>query len=189
VTYRYDYHDARSHSARARAEPGRYPAFSQVLRVGEADPDAAWVRPTPAEMAETSRAVFVERFHMALDDLRLVPRGVVVIAEGWGLRPELVAPLLASPDRAIFLVPTREFRDRQLSQLERAGRLGAAGLSDPARAQRNRVERDEILARDVVDSAAQHGLRVLQVDGSRDAPAVAELVEEQFGPFLPRWLY
>jgi hypothetical protein len=41
----------------------------------------------------------------------------------------------------------------------------------------------------VVDSAHRLGLRVIMVDGSRDAAAIASDVEEQFRPFLPRWLY
>lgn len=189
IPYAYDYHDARSHADRARAQPERYPHRHSWLAALERDPDSVWVHPSPEEMAESARASFVERFAMVLDDLRALPPCATVLAEGWGLRPELVAPLLASPRQALFLVPSPEFRARQMEYLPRAGSFGAAAVSDPERAQRVRLERDRLLAEDVVRSATRLGLRVLVVDGSIDAGGVARLVGEHFTPHLPRWLY
>jgi hypothetical protein len=189
VRYAYDYHDARSHSDRARAHPDRYPAFNSFLADLDADPDRAWVDPSPIEMAERARSIFAERFEMTLDDLAALPDGVSVIAEGWGLRPELVAPQLADPAEAVFLVPSDDFRRRQLEGMERARALSTGGLSNPERAQENRVERDRILAADVVERAAALGLPVVTVDGSLDSHAVTTMVEDQFRPFLPEWIY
>jgi hypothetical protein len=188
VVYAYDYHDARSHSARARADAERFPTFNAFLEALDADPDSVWSRPSPEEMAERVLAVFSERFQMVLEDLAALPDTTAVAAEGWGLRPSLVAPHLAAPDQAIFLVPSESFRQSQLDALGRAKRLSSGGLRDPARAQRNRVERDRLLADDVVASAAALGLPVLEVDGTENELAVAARVEKQF-PFLPTWLY
>ena len=187
--YAYDYHDARSHADRSRAAPGRYPQRSAFLAALDRHPDAVWVTPTPEELAEEALRAFVERFAMVVEDLLAMPPGPPILAEGWGLRPDLVAPLLDSPRRAVFLVPTEAFRQHQLRTLPRAGRLPTPGVSDPERAQRNRVERDRILARDVADSARRLGLRAIEVDGSVGPAEVAAIVEEQFRPFLPRWLY
>ena len=57
------------------------------------------------------------------------------------------------------------------------------------RAQSNRVERDRLLAADVVAHATDLGLPLLEVDGTEDPTAIAGRVEEQFRPFLPTWLY
>jgi hypothetical protein len=57
-------------------------------------------------------------------------------------------------------------------------------LSDSARAQRNRIARDVLVAADVVRSARHHGIRVILVDGSLDASGVADLVERHFARFL-----
>jgi hypothetical protein len=189
LLYAYDYHDARSHADRSRAEPQRYPHRHAFLAALDRNPDDVWVNPTPEVMTASARLSFTERFEMVLDNLRAMPLGPPILAEGWGLRPELVAPLLDTPDRAVFLVPAEEFRQRQVRALPRAAGLAAAGLSDPERAQRNRIERDRLLAQDVLDSARRLGLRVISVDGTRDAAAIASDVEEQFRPFLPRWLY
>src|SRR5439155_5930725 len=107
-----------------------------------------------------------------------------VLAEGWGFRPELVAPLLDSPRRAIFLVPSDDFQQRQLRELPRAGRVSFP-TSDPERAQRNRVGRDRLLAGELVESARRLGLRTVMVDGTLTVDEVADLVGEHFGPFLP----
>jgi hypothetical protein len=189
IHYAYDYHDARSHADRARAQPERYPQRAALLATLDRDPDAVWVMPAPEEMAESARQAFVERFPMVLEDLAALPRGVPVLAEGWGLRPELIAPILDSPRRAIFLVPSEEFRQHQRRTLPRAAALSIPGLSDPERAQRNRVERDRLLAQDVVDSAKRFGLRVITVDGAQGIPELMALIEEQFRPYLPAWLY
>jgi hypothetical protein len=187
--YAYDYHDARSHADRSRADPRRYPSRHAFFLALDRHPDEAWVTPTPEAMAAGTLQSFVERFEMVVEDLLAMPAGPPILAEGWGLRPELVAPLLDSPRKALFLVPSEEFRQHQIRTLPRASQVQALGVSDPERAQRNRVERDRILTRDVVASARRHGLRVIEVDGSLDAAGVAALAEEQFRPFLPRWLY
>lgn len=57
------------------------------------------MNPTPEQMAADTVAGFPARFEWALDDLRALVSGKPVIAEGWGLRPELVAPIIDSPRR------------------------------------------------------------------------------------------
>lgn len=188
VHYAYDYHDARSHAARARAAPERYPHDAALRAALERDPDAVWVRQTPQEMARAALLNFAERFPMVLDDLRALPGEAWVVAEGWGLRPRMIAPLLATPRQAVVLVPSDAFRTHQLGTLARAARLSAA-VSDPERAQQNRVERDRLLASNAVESAQQLGLRVIEVDGTLDVAGVTTLVEEHLRPHLPRWLY
>ena len=84
----------------------------------------------------------------------------------------------------IVMVPTEEFRQHQIRTLPRAGAL-SADLSDPALAQANRVQRDRLLAEHAARAARQHGVHVLEVDGSRDAEAVADEVAMHFAAYLP----
>jgi hypothetical protein len=180
--YSYDYHDARGHSARARAEPDRFPHLQRFLQLSM---DERWVLPSPERMATDAQIAFDERFQMTLDDLAALPAEPPVLAEGWGLRPRLVAPLLEDPRQAIFVVPSDEFRERQAASMPRAGAVGSA-TSDPERAQRNRVARDRLLTADVTESARELGLRTVVVDGSGTVDDLAALVAEHFAPFLPR---
>jgi hypothetical protein len=180
TAYHYDYHDARGHNDRRiarRAERGE--------PLGGPDPDQAWVTPTPEEMAADALRIHRERFEWALDDLRALVSGRPILAEGWGLRPELVAPLLDTPDRMIVLVPTPDFQVRQAQTMERAGRLQPA-VSDPERAQRNRLARDRLVAEDAAAGARRLGIRVLEVDGTRPVEAIAGDVAEHFSSYLPR---
>jgi len=183
TAYHYDFHDSRGHADRARAHAERYPYRHAWQVLGAHDPDRTWVRSTPAELAENSRHSFVERFGMVLDDLRGLSSSRPLVAEGWGLRPELVAPLLASHRQAVFLVPTEAFRQRQLRELPRASRVGAK-VSDPERARANRVERDRLLADEVVESARQQGLRVIEVDGSLSVGGLTDVVANHFEEWL-----
>jgi hypothetical protein len=189
VHYAYDYHDARSHLTRAVAEPHRYPHRAETAR-RLADPDfyESWVTSSPRKLAERARLEHVERFDMVVNDLAALPGCATVVAEGWGLRPDLVAPLLDAPEQAVFLVPSDEFVERQLATLERAG-VFFASVSDPDGAQRNRVARDRLLAHDVLAAAQRCGLRVITITTSLNLAAVTDLVEAQFRPFLPAWLY
>ncbi|MFI6517912.1 hypothetical protein ACIBF1_20315 [Spirillospora sp. NPDC050679] len=179
TAYHYDFHDARGHNDRR---------IARRVRLGRSpdgpDPDTAWVNTTPQEMAAETLDGFPIRFEWALDDLRALSGGRPVIAEGWGLRPELVVPVAGTPRRMVVMVPTDGFRDRQAAALPRAAALGDK-VSDPARAQRNRLERDRLVAEDAVRSARRLGVRVIEVDGTRDAAAVADLVADHFRAYLP----
>lgn len=178
TAYHYDYHSARGHQDRliarrvARGEPVDGPS-----------PDQVWEEQSPEAMAAGTLAEFPVHFEWTLDDLRALFTGRPAIAEGWGLRPELVAPLIDSPRRMVVLVPTEAFRQHQLRTLSRASALDVP-VSDPVRAQANRVARDRLIADDVVRKARHLGIRVIHVDGTRDAAEVAAEVAEQFGPYL-----
>lgn len=177
TAYNYDYHDARAHNDRR---------FARRVALGEPDPDpdAVWVHATPEEMTADTLAGFPIRFEWALDDLRALVSGRPILAEGWGLRPELVEPIIDSPQRMIVMVPTPEFRDHQLRALPRAAAFSHQ-VSDPARAQQNRLARDRLVADDAVRTARRLGIRVLEVDGSHDAETVADIVADHFSPYLP----
>ncbi|MGR6998121.1 hypothetical protein ACU686_08545 [Yinghuangia aomiensis] len=178
TVYHYDYHDARGHQDRrvarrvARGEP-----------VADPTPDQVWVERSPEEMAAETLAGFPIRFEWALDDLCALFTGRPAIAEGWGLRPELVAPLLDSLRRMVVLVPSDDFRRHQLRTLPRARALNAH-VTDPARAQANRIARDRLIAEDAARNARRLGIRIVEVDGTLDASAVATEVADHFAPYL-----
>jgi hypothetical protein len=178
TAYHYDYHDARGHQDRRIAR-----RVALGAPTADPDPDDVWVDATPDEMAAATLAGFADRFEWTLDDLRALVSGRPILAEGWGLRPQLVAPVLDSPRRMVVMVPTPEFRDQQVRELPRAGAIGAR-VSDPARAQRNRLARDRILADEAVDAANALGIRVIVVDGSRDAEAIADEVTAHFAELV-----
>ncbi|GAA2020620.1 hypothetical protein GCM10009839_16710 [Catenulispora yoronensis] len=180
TAYHYDYHDARGHQDRriarrvALGEPTENP-----------DPETTWVRTTPEDMAAETIAGFPVRFEWALDDLRALFSERPILAEGWGLRPDLVAPILDTPRRMIVLLPTEDFRRHQLATVPRTSTLNRH-LSNPERAQANRIARDRLVGEEAARQAEALTIRVLRVDGSQDADAIADEVADHFAPFLGR---
>ncbi|MDR7277342.1 hypothetical protein [Catenuloplanes atrovinosus] len=177
--YHYDYHDARGHLDRRTAERLR-----RGETVVEPDAESVWIRPTVEQAVAEALATFAERFAYVQDDLRALVSPHPIIADGWGLRPHLVAPLMPSPRHMVVMVPTEEFRQRQLRELHRSN-TPPPGVSDPGLAQRNRIARDRILAEDAARNARRLGIRVIEIDGSRDVHAVADVVAEHFHGLLP----
>lgn len=147
-------------------------------------PHEHWVTADPEAMAAEALADFRIRFNWLLDDLRSLYSPRPIIAEGWALRPELVAPILDSPRRMVVLVPTEEWRQKQLLALPRAA-ARVRQASDPEQAQRNRMARDRLVAEDAVRNAHAHGIRVITVDGSIDAEGIADILADHFSPYLP----
>lgn len=172
-----DWHGARGH----RLRPGEAAASFEQLSM-----DERWVQPIPHELFERSVIIWTERFDLVVEDLLALPTDRPILAEGPGAFPWCVAPLLASPRQALFLVPTLELRERVAQR-----RWGAAGarfdgyISDPDRAWSNIRARDTLLDARIESSCRELGLRCERMDGSSDLDASLELLEEQFGPHLP----
>ena len=169
--YNYDWHDARDHTDRTR--PDRHPIRSAFLAMSL---DDQWVNRTPSQMVEAELADFAERFEMVLEDLAALPADRVV-ADGFGLLPELIAS--ATPDRsqAIFLLPTPEFRDWALAQ---RGWVAREGTSNPVRARANKLVRDAMLTDHVRERALALGFATIDVDGTRSLANVTAEVASHF---------
>jgi hypothetical protein len=112
--------------------------------------------------------------HPVLDE----PRNPPIVAEGSGLFPELVAPLLASSHQAIWLVPTAAFC---ATMHRHRGSALPAETSDPERAWCNLIDRDVLLVRYVRQRAEELALAVVEIDGSRSSDEVAAVVAEHAG--------
>ncbi|MFB9237513.1 hypothetical protein ACFFWC_18470 [Plantactinospora siamensis] len=178
TAYHYDYADARGREDRRIARAVR--AGTTFAR----DFEAMFVTGPPERMAADVLADFAAGFEWVLDDLRALVSGRPILAEGYGLRPELVVPAVAPPGRMVVMVPTPEFQLRQARELPRAGAISAP-TSDPERAQRNRLARDRLLAQDAARSARALGVPVIEVDGERSVEQIADEVAKLFGPWLP----
>jgi hypothetical protein len=106
--------------------------------------DETWVDLPVEELVEATLAYSRERIELIVDDLVALSAHATVVAEGFQLTPEVVAPLLESPRQAVWLLPTPSFRSQQL--LNKPHAWATPNLTrDPERAQANRSERDGLL--------------------------------------------
>src|ERR1700716_1679323 len=104
------------------------------------DMDERWLNRSPETMLETFHWYRGEGFGLIVEDLLSLPPEPRVIVDGFRLLPSLVKPLLAVARRAVWLLPTPDFR---LAAFESRGTLwGIAGrTSDPDRALSNLLGR------------------------------------------------
>lgn len=173
--YNYDWHDSRDHSDRTRVDlhPNRAAFLAMSM-------DQRWVTRSPTQMAEMEVLEFRERFGMVLEDLAELSADWVV-ADGFGLLPELVEPLVAARRQAVFLLPTPNFREWSLAQ---RGWITIDGTSDDRRARANKLARDELLTEHVRRAAAACGFAAIDIDRGRSLADVTAEVERRFAPLL-----
>lgn len=140
--------------------------------------DERWLNRSPKEIAERTIRSWKERFHLVLEDLARAPVGRRVVAEGAGLFPDLVAPLLPDSGHGIWLVASPEFI--RWARFHR-GMTAPELTRDPERGAENIIERDILMADHIRHSAGELGLAVITVDGKRQLLEVAAVVASHFG--------
>jgi 2-phosphoglycerate kinase len=145
------------------------------------DMDERWVNRTPETMIETFHWFRGEGFNFIIEDLLRLPREPGVIVEGFRLLPRLVKPLLAASGRAVWLLPTPDFRQAVVKSRGGAAWGFLAKTSDPGRALRNLLERDRMFTDLVREETARLGLRAIEVDTTTTEDELAGRVTEVFG--------
>ena len=156
------------------ARSGRDAPF--LARFAAMDLDERWVNRTPETMLETFHWYHGEGFGLIVEDLASGPSDPPVVAEGFRLLPHLVKPLLAVRERAVWLLPTPEFRRAAFARRDFGSRT-----SDPRRALENLLERDRMFTERLAAELGRLDLPVIEV--AEDAPDgwVATEVAERFG--------
>jgi 2-phosphoglycerate kinase len=150
-------------------------------RFMDMDINERWVSRTPKAMLETFHWFEGEGFESIIEDLLTLPRDPGVIVEGFRLLPRLVKPLLGVPARAVWLLPTPEFRRMVF---ERRGGSAAGFLaktSDPDKALRNLLERDGMFTDIIGEETAQMELPVVDVEVGMTEDDLAGQVTAIFG--------
>jgi cytidylate kinase len=145
--------------------------------------DERWVDRSPATMYETFHWFQGEGFHLIVEDLLAMPPGRGIVVEGFRLLPSLVAPLLADRSRAVWLLPTPDFRASAIANRAKTS-TGPPGFvhrtSDPERAGRNIAERDRYFVERLRIETRELGLQAITVDAADEDESV-DRVAEHFG--------
>lgn len=173
--YHYDKHDPAHHERLAKV----HPAYAAFLA---ASLDERWVSPQPEELFQRAVQAFRDRFPLMIQDLMAMPGDRGIVAEGFGLLPELLAPILTYPDQAIWLAPTDAFK--RASMLRRGKPSFATQTSDPERAKANLYGRDCLLAEYFREQAWKYGYTLYEVDETLPADEMVGLIERHFVRFL-----
>ncbi|HJU75705.1 MAG TPA: hypothetical protein VJ717_18315 [Gemmatimonadaceae bacterium] len=126
--------------------------------------DERWVNRNPKVMLETFHWFHGEGFNLIIDDLLRLPRGTGIVVEGFRLLPRLVEPLLSSPPRAVWLLPTPGFRRAVVASRGGAAWGFLAKTSNPEKALGNLLERDRMFTDILRQDTARLELPAIDVD-------------------------
>ncbi|MDH3300823.1 MAG: hypothetical protein OES24_09980 [Acidimicrobiia bacterium] len=145
------------------------------------DMDERWVNRSPREMLETFHWFRGEGFDLLIDDVRSRAADGLLVVEGFHLLPGLLAPVLHDRRRAVWLLPTPEFREQVVRRRVAAGPHFVDRTSDPGRALANLSERDRLFTEQVRAEVRALGLMPMDIDGSRSIDDVAADLARHFG--------
>lgn len=177
-------HRLRVYSAdEAMAEHDRRSALGGaplLARFKAMDMDERWVSRCPEVMLETFHWFRGELFGLIVGDLLALPAQPGVIAEGFRLLPPLVAPLLADPRQAVWLLPAPEFRRAAFTSRGTVADIPGR-TSDPGAALRNLLARDDLFTRRLREQTAQLGLAAIDVPAGMTRDDLTRQVESALG--------
>lgn len=172
----YDTDAAMSDHAR-RSTPGDSPYLHEFVAM---DMDRRWLLRSPRVMLDTFHWFRGEGFDRIVEDLLDLPTDRPVVAEGFRLLPGLVAPLLADPARAVWLLPTPAFRDVAFDSRGTTWQI-AGRTSRPEAALRNLLERDRLFTERLDAEVRALGLPAITVDGTMTESGLTDRVAAGFG--------
>lgn len=145
--------------------------------------DERWLLRSPETMFATFHWFRGEGFHLIIEDLLAMPPEQGIVVEGFRLLPALVAPLLADRRRAVWLLPSPDFRahavDKRAVAANRPGFVHRTG--DPERAIRNLAARERYFVERLRSETRDLGLQALAVDAALDEEASVRRVSECLG--------
>ncbi len=140
--------------------------------------DERWIERSPRTMLATFPWFEREGFDLIVEDLLDLPARETVIVEGFRLLPSAVKPLLVDTSRALWLLPTPEFRRRAFVSRGTLWDI-ADRTTRPHAALANLPERDRLFTDRLRERTDELGLRALTVDGSIDEPDLVAVVADR----------
>ena len=143
--------------------------------------DERWVNRSPKIMLETFHWFLGEGFNFITEDLLRLPRERGVVVEGFRLLPHLVEPLLSDANRAVWLLPTPDFRKAVIEDRGGSAWGFLARTTDPERALRNLLERDRMFTDILREETARLGLPAIEVNNTTTEDDVVKRVTDLFG--------
>ena len=159
-----------------RSSAGDCPLLHQFMGM---DFDERWVNRRPHIMLETFHWFRGEGFNFIIEDLLRLPREPAVIAEGFRLLPQF-GKLLAAPNRAVWLLPTPDFRQAVIDSRGGSAWSFLAKTSNPEKALHNLLERDRLFTDVLREATARLSLPVIEVDSTTSEDDLARRVISLF---------
>src|SRR5262249_39970094 len=147
------------------------------------------VNRSPTTMLETFHWFRGECFNLIIEDVLSLPREPGVIVEGFRLLPHLVKSLLALPSRAVWLLPSPDFRQAVVESRGGPAWGFLAKTTDPERGLRNLLERDRMFTDILREETGRLELHAIEVDTTTTEDDLAKRVTNVFSlDFVDRFV-
>ena len=160
-----------------RSTPENSPLLHKFMSM---EMDDRWVNRSATTMLETFHWFQGEGFSLIIEDLLRLPRKPPIIVEGFRPLPSLVKPLLSQPAHAVWLLPTPKFRHAVVDCRGGSAWAFLAKTSNPERALRNLLERDQIFTDLLRQETSRLQLPTIEVDPSLTEDDLTTRVTELF---------
>ena len=144
-----------------RSSPEDCPLLHQFMVM---DLDQRWLERSPQTMLETFHWFRGEGFNLIIEDVLSLPLEPAVIVEGFRLLPHLVKPLLSESRRALWLLPTPDFRQTVIESRGGSAWGFLGKTTNPEKALRNLLERDRLFTDILREETTRLGLPAVEVD-------------------------
>lgn len=160
-----------------RADPERHAAFRRLMAVPAAE---LFARPVDRQARELE-AFYEDEMEMLVEDLLAEGADAgggeeLLLVEGAGLLPALVAPLLAHRDAGIWLLASGPFRRRHYRAREAEVSRHLAGSPDPEGLFERWMARDDAWCALLSAQVAALGLASMEITGELGLDEVADEV-------------
>ncbi len=172
----YHWDDHYAEHAR-RADPARQPVLCRLRGLSSEELLSRRSELQFEELLELYR----EEHRMVLDDLQARPAAGERLVEGVGVLPELVAGLLPSPRRAVWLIAPGDLRRARYRRRGPWVRQMLASFRAPDETFRRWMGRDDLMAAHLEAAVERHGLERLRVEPGQTPGALAAAVAAIFG--------
>jgi 2-phosphoglycerate kinase len=140
--------------------------------------DQRWMQPVDS-LVQQVIACYQEHFTLILEDVLSFPKGKPLLVEGTALLPRLVARVLSSQSRAIWVIPAADFQKAHYSARAWA-KSAVAQCSNPEVAFQNWMLRDCRFAAWIEAEVSALQFSFLKIDGNRTIRENAAAVVAHF---------
>ncbi|KGX87133.1 hypothetical protein [Pontibacillus marinus] len=146
-------------------------------------PEDVWLHTSKENLLSWAHQSFNGRFPYVLRDLSKYQTSSTILAEGFGLTPELVFPYLDHPKDAVWIISSEEKKREMMLKRNKMNGM----FNDPEKeiqAEENMLQRDLKIGSMIKEQADELGLSVIHVDKNTSIEQVYNTVEKQFERIL-----
>lgn len=146
------------------------------------DSEQRWLKITVEELIDITLGIIHERLPLLIEDLTKLSKDSKVIVEWYGFSPNMIVPLLAHPNQAVWMFPSPEFKQASITRRNKT--QYHRDTTNPEKAWANHLERDLRMSQLAQNQAIEHQQAIIINDGHLTPEKLLIKIEDHFGDLL-----